>query len=190
MKAIEDKGQDLGITKLLMMENAGSSIANCVYRKFSHLPPGLAVKVVAIAGTGNNGGDVMVAARHLAYWPIFFPTLILIGKENEIFADEARTNWEILSRTSRIRKVLIDGNEKFRIFDKEISKANAIIIGIFGTGFKGAPRLLQSRVIERINRTKNVLKISADIPSGMEADSGLSNFAVKSDMTVTMYAPK
>ena len=64
MRNLEDKGVALGISKLVMMENAGHSIADEVK---SILTPKLTqqeknrVRVAFIAGTGNNGGDAFVA---------------------------------------------------------------------------------------------------------------------------------
>lgn len=189
MRAIEDEGQKLGISKLIMMENAGNSIANYVHNLFGRHRNSL-VKIVAIAGTGNNGGDVFVAARHLSYWPIYTLSVVLVGSENDIHAEEAKINWRILSQIPKIKKLVIDTQTKLDLFDKEIPNSIALIIGIFGTGFKGTPRDLQLGAIMGINRVKKPLKISVDIPSGMEADSGISNHAVKSDVTITMYAPK
>jgi hydroxyethylthiazole kinase-like uncharacterized protein yjeF len=190
MRELEEKGQELGITKLLMMENAGSSIANYVHRILARKKNNRDFKIVGICGTGNNGGDVSAAIRHLAYWPNFALSVVLVGAEKDIHAQEARINWEILSRVPKIRKVVIENESNLDILDKEISNADALIIGIFGTGFKGSPRNLQLKVIKMINRARRPLKVSADIPSGMEADSGISEYAVKSNVTVTMHAPK
>jgi hydroxyethylthiazole kinase-like uncharacterized protein yjeF len=190
MSAIEDKGQKLGLTKLIMMENAGNSVANYIHNSLPKQIGNHLVKIVAIAGTGNNGGDVLVAARHLAYWPAYAISVVLIGSENDIHAEEAKINWKILSQIPKIKKLIIDNEKKLGLLDKEISDARALIIGIFGTGFKGTPRDLQLGSIMRINRVKKPLKISVDIPSGMEADSGISYHSIKSDVTVTMHAPK
>jgi hydroxyethylthiazole kinase-like uncharacterized protein yjeF len=190
MRAIEERGQELGITNLLMMENAGSSIANYVHEYYSRNPIGHRAKIIGIGGTGNNGGDVFAAIRHLGYWPDYLLSIILIGSEKEIRAEEARTNWQILSKIPNIAKIVVDAEPKLAFFEKEVSQADSLVIGIFGTGFKGIPKTLQLKAIEAINKLVKPLKISADIPSGMEADSGKSVYAIKSDVTITMHAPK
>jgi hydroxyethylthiazole kinase-like uncharacterized protein yjeF len=189
MKVLEERGEILGVTKLMMMENAGSSIAD--YLNETLMTSNKATqKIVAIAGTGNNGGDVFVAARHLVYWPQYAVSVILIGNESRIRVEEAKVNWNIVSQIPKIKKVVVDRKEKLNLLEKEISNARAMCVGIFGTGFRGKPRDLQLQAIKLINEPKGVLKISVDIPSGMEADSGAFEYCVESDVTVTMYAPK
>lgn len=207
MRSIEERGQlELGVSKLIMMENAGSVIANHVFQlreKLAEKGPNsnrtrrsngrrrAPVEVLAIAGTGNNGGDVFVAARHLAYWSkLFRITVALIGNANDIHAEEASTNWRILQHIPEIRKIEINGPEEIHLLEEEISHTKCLVVGIFGTGFKGRPRELQQLAIDTINRAKGPLTISVDIPSGMEADTGASDYAVISDVTITMHAIK
>jgi hydroxyethylthiazole kinase-like uncharacterized protein yjeF len=190
MREIEQKGQELGITKLMMMENAGSAIAGYVHENYAEGTKDRSVKVVGIGGTGNNGGDVFAAVRHLAYWPIYVLSVVLVGSEDEIRAEEAKTNWQILKKVSQIEKIVLSSEARLNIFEKEISNADVLIIGIFGTGFKGIPRALQLKVIEAINNVKKPVKISVDIPSGMDGASGKSEYAISSDVTITMHAPK
>jgi hydroxyethylthiazole kinase-like uncharacterized protein yjeF len=189
MRAIEQKGMELGITRLVMMENAGSCIANYIHTDLAVRFGNQEVRVVGVAGTGNNGGDVLASVRHLSYWPNYLLSVVLVGREDDIRAAEARTNWDILSKVTKIKRIIID-SESFGLLENEISIADVLIIGIFGTGFKGIPKSLQLGAITAINKVKKPFKVSADIPSGMEADSGISDYAVKSDATVTMHAPK
>ena len=62
MKIIEDKAEKLGISKLILMENAGNNIVNYIKKNIKVKRK----KIIIISGTGNNGGDGLVAARHLA----------------------------------------------------------------------------------------------------------------------------
>jgi hydroxyethylthiazole kinase-like uncharacterized protein yjeF len=63
MYAIEQNGHSIfGMRRFLMMENAGHGVADFVVRKFKTLNN---KRIVAICGTGNNGGDGFVASRHL-----------------------------------------------------------------------------------------------------------------------------
>lgn len=199
MKELEDQGQSLGVPKLSMMENAGASVASYVKelldsvdslkkgkKKYSEKKE---KKIVAIAGTGNNGGDVFVAARHLLYWR-FKISLILLGSELDIRAEEAKTNWDVIKRLPKIKKVVVDDLQRLKLLRDEISDARVLVVGIFGTGFRGKPRELQMRAIEDINGAVGPLKVSVDLPSGMECDTGVSRYAVESDSTITMHAPK
>jgi hydroxyethylthiazole kinase-like uncharacterized protein yjeF len=191
MKLLEEKGQRIGISKLVMMENAGSAISTFVHQLVSNShSDSKKLKIVLVSGTGNNGGDTFVAARHLAYWENNDIVVLLVGNQNEIRTDEARTNWEIMLQIPKIKLVVIDDLAKIDMVDAHTRDAVVIIVGIFGTGFKGLPRELQLKVIERVNSFEGLIKISVDVPSGMEADSGVHDYSIKSNYTVTMHAPK
>lgn len=188
MREKEESGVRLGISKLQMMESAGSAIANFIAQQFGNKDS--PVGVLLLAGTGNNGGDVFVAARHLSYWRNKFkPTVALIGSE-DIRAEEASQNWRVLKSISGIEICIIDSIQKVNLVTDLIHGSEVLVIGIFGTGFKGKPRELHREVIQIINSSAKATKISVDVPSGMDADSGLFETAVISDYTITMDSPK
>src|SRR5215208_1438361 len=65
MYEIENIGHSkFGMKKVLMMENAGFGVADFIIKKFKNKPISK-LKILAICGSGNNGGDAMVTARHL-----------------------------------------------------------------------------------------------------------------------------
>ena len=178
----ENLGVSIGISRLMMMENAGNAISRFISDSGK-------TNVLLVAGTGNNGGDAFVAARHVAYGESINITLALIGYESDIRAGEALTNWKILKKIPKVRLLELDSLEKMALLKKEVEETQIIVAAIFGTGFKGKPRELQSRAIDMINSSK-ATKISVDIPSGMEADSGNYEITVLSDYTITMDSPK
>ena len=184
---IEEEGVKLGISKLLMMENAGNAVAGLV----SDLNDGGRARVCLLAGTGNNGGDIFVAARHLSFWADRFKiTLFLIGTEFDIHSREARRNWRILENIPEVRRIRIESLDDILMIKNSLKNCDIAVIGLFGTGFKGVPRDLALNVIQVINGFKGPTKISVDLPSGMEADSGEYRDAIRSDFTITMHAPK
>ena len=65
MRRIEDRSEAAGVSKDALMENAGLAIARAVRHRLGHLA---GVRVVVLVGPGNNGGDGLVAARHLYRW--------------------------------------------------------------------------------------------------------------------------
>jgi hydroxyethylthiazole kinase-like uncharacterized protein yjeF len=179
----EDRAVDMGLSRLTMMENAGSAVARFVVNTFE------TENVLVVTGTGNNAGDAFVAARHLVYWDKFKITLALVGSESDIHAEEALANWNILRKIPEVEKLEIDTPEKMALLKRAADASQVIIVAIFGTGFKGKPRELQASAINTINFSK-ATKISVDLPSGMEADSGNYEIAIMSDYTVTMDSPK
>jgi hydroxyethylthiazole kinase-like uncharacterized protein yjeF len=196
MRDIEDRAARTGISKLLMMENAGSAIARFIAHLIANAPkhsdPVTGKNLVLlVAGTGNNGGDAFVAARHLSYWRhLFDTTLVLIGSGADVRAEEALYNWQILKKITYPRIIEVDSEDKLTLLQDQLGKASIAVVALFGTGFKGTPRPLQSSVIDKINSNSVATKISVDIPSGMEADSGEFAHVIYSDYTITMYSAK
>ncbi len=194
MKRIEDQGELIGISKSLMMENAGSCIAHFIFQNSGYLNrdgTSRKVRVLLVAGTGNNGGDAFVTARHLSYWKDNYEiSVVVIGSVEDIKAKEAKSNFEILEKLSTISVTLIASESEADSFTGLLKGADVVVVGIFGTGFRGEPRALQRRIIESLNENADISKISVDLPSGLEADSGNFKVAVRSDFTITMHAPK
>ena len=92
VKAIDIKAKELlGISTLVLMENAGRQVADEVLRV---IKGNRKAKIAIFCGRGNNGGDGFVAARHLLTQGIK-PDILLAGKINDV-GGEARTNLEIL----------------------------------------------------------------------------------------------
>ena len=65
MRAIEDRSEEAGVSKDTLMENAGLAVARSVRH---HYGPLTGVHILVLVGSGNNGGDGLVAARHLDTW--------------------------------------------------------------------------------------------------------------------------
>ncbi len=193
MQQIEEAAVEKGLSKLSMMENAGANVAIFVH-EISHMNSThqkRKIRAVLVAGTGNNGGDAFVAARHLAFWKNDMElSLFLIGEEANIKAQEANINWNILKRFEEIDATVIDTEEKLSLLEQKGAQADVIVSGIFGTGFKGKPKALQRKAIEKINEGRKADVISVDLPSGMDADNGSYEIAVKSTYTIAMHAPK
>jgi hydroxyethylthiazole kinase-like uncharacterized protein yjeF len=62
MMELDRRAQELGLDVLVLMENAGRSVAQALAERLELKGK----RVVVLAGKGNNGGDGLVAARHLA----------------------------------------------------------------------------------------------------------------------------
>jgi NAD(P)H-hydrate epimerase len=201
MYRIENNGEEiLGMRKILMMENAGSRVSDFLLGYFKDLSK---KKVVSICGMGNNGGDAMVANRHLSgYLSSKFTAsdnnnnihliLALSGKPDLIKTEESRTNWNIVNRINTIKKIFFDTENGIKDLEDEIEKSDIIIDGLFGTGIKGTIKGPYSRIIDKINQQKSKSFIlSVDIPSGLNPDDGeVNDKCVKADTTITFHRIK
>lgn len=184
MREIEEKAHQMGMLRVFMMENAGSGIVEYIFQKFKKLAK---KRIVVIAGTGNNGGDALVAARHLVYHDAKV-TIILLGSPTDLKTEEAQINWNILQRMNSIDIILAKEVSKELI--KMINNAHIIIDGIFGIGIKGKLREPHSTMIDVINRSK-AYKVAVDVPSGLDPDTGkVHDKCVKANVTITFHRMK
>jgi NAD(P)H-hydrate epimerase len=187
MYSIEDKAHNvIGMKRVYMMENAGHGLADFIILKFRGKLRGK--RIVAICGTGNNGGDGFVAARHLSYYYGASVQLILLGFANDLRTEEAKINWQIIQKMDSIE--VITGNEINDKIKKTIEYADLIIDGIFGTGIRGEIREPHSSAIKIINTSKAYV-VSVDVPSGIDPNTGRAqDVSVRADATVTFHRMK
>jgi NAD(P)H-hydrate epimerase len=187
MRRIEEAAEAMGVSRLLLMENAGRGLSDIIVE----LRPAIEdARVVVVAGTGNNGGDGFVAARHLAGYGAR-PAVILLGEAGQIKTDEARANWRILeAMRETVRLYEAPSLESLRRLEAIILEADIVIDGIFGTGIRGAVREPHATAIDLINRSKG-LKVAIDLPSGLDPATGeVRERVVRADITVTFHRAK
>ena len=182
MDKIDANSEKLGIPRILLMENAGSVLADHIINHVKELD---SRKVVVVAGTGNNGGDGFVAARHLAGYSKEI-SVILLG--NKMKTKESTLNWNGIKNMYKTIKLLTTDEFDFEKKMKTIIlEADIIIDAIFGTGIKGLPRKLHSNAINLINDSK-VYILSVDVPSGLDPLTGeVNNISVIANETITFH---
>ena len=192
MYKIEENGHRLfGMKRLLMMENAGHRTADFLLRRFD---PGLKrKKIVAVCGSGNNGGDTFVACRHLAAACITNITILLLAKPKELRTSEARINWNIIRKMKSLKKITIGSHQQIdsgHVIETEIEDADVILDGLLGTGVKGQIREPFSSAIDKINQSKAYV-LAIDVPSGLDPTSGEpSNKCIEANATITFHRMK
>jgi NAD(P)H-hydrate epimerase len=178
---------ELGIPGIVLMENAGRSCAQFIIEALSKIKK---PKVCIFCGTGNNGGDGFVIARHL-FNAGFAVTVAVCGSIAKIKGD-ARINFDILTGLGlKIEKLDM---EDAKTIDARVTKltneANMIIDAIFGTGLTGTLLDEYKRLIESINELGCPV-LSVDIPSGLDCDTGIPlGASIKANCTVTFVAVK
>ena len=129
MYKIENKGHDMGFLKKFMMENAGAAAVRRLVEKFGSVE---GKRILVFVGLGNNGGDALVMARHLAGHNANVRA-ILLGTPDKIKTEESKWNWSILEKMKSVQ--LITGDS----FEIDF-KPDVIIDGILGTGITGEIR--------------------------------------------------
>jgi hydroxyethylthiazole kinase-like uncharacterized protein yjeF len=177
---------ELGIPGVVLMENAGRSCAELVIQKLKNVPH---PKVCIFCGTGNNGGDGYVIARHLINIG-FEATVVICGERNKIRAD-AKINLDILERMGRPIQQIDPGGGNIADRVQSFAAGSAMIVdALFGTGLSGPLSGGYKELIESING-QNCPILAVDIPSGLDCDMGRPlGTAVRADYTVTFVAVK
>lgn len=185
MYRIEENGHSgIGMRRFLMMENAGHGISDLVAGRFKKLK---SKKIVAVCGTGNNGGDGFVASRHLAGHGARI-TVILLGSPASLKSEEARLNWEIIEKMDSVE--IIFGNEVTGDVKKRIMSADIILDSMFGTGIKREILDPHATAIDLISKSKAYI-LAVDVPSGMDPNTGKTyNKCVRADATITFHRMK
>ena len=181
MMQIEENGHQMGFLRKFMMENAGAASVKRLIEKFGDIT---SKNILVFAGLGNNGGDGLVIARHLAGYGSTV-TVFLLGEPDNIRSEECSWNWNLLEEMKSV-KLLTGGNLDY-LNDSEF---DIIIDGILGTGISGEIREPQASTITFINKS-NAFKLAVDVPSGVDPDTGNKNSPhVVVDITVTFHRMK
>lgn len=168
-----------GVPSIVLMENAGRSVADAVVRMVG--PPS---RILVLCGPGNNGGDGFVIARHL-HNRDYIVSVLLLAKASELKGD-ALTNYHIINRT----RVAIKEIEDIGQGQGELESAELIVDALLGTGLKGEvrePFLSAIRILNGLGKPV----VAVDVPSGLDADTGLPlGSAVRATKTITFVAQK
>lgn len=148
-----------GVSVLQLMEIAGWQVA----RWLSAGIGGGRRPVLVVVGHGNNGGDGLVAARHLQTWG--FPVRIALVAAPDRLGELTALHLSALRSMGVPVTAHPDGDLPLALLDA----AGTVVDALLGTGVRGDPRPSQARAISRlpIDRT-----VAIDIPSGLDATTG------------------
>lgn len=187
MRRVEENSEALGVSKLVLMENAGAELTRILRSKLGNLT---GKKIVIMAGTGNNGGDGLVAARHLARDRAEV-TILVIGGFEKVKTHEASVNLQIIRKMTKTVKVVpITNTQDLKKYEEVVMKADVLLDAIFGTGIHGGIREPPLSAIKLMNSSK-AFKVAVDVPSGLDPEDGaISDEVVKADVTVTFHRAK
>lgn len=167
-----------GIPTIVLMENAARSLAGVVLDELDELD---ADDVLIVCGRGNNGGDGFAAARHLANNGARVRCLCELPIEH--LAGDALVN----ARTAAAMSIPL-----LTSFDSP-AHPPLVVDAVLGTGLHGAPSGRAAELIRAINEfgEHGSVVVAADIPSGLDCDTGTARGAVvRAGLTVTFAGLK
>lgn len=170
--------EQFGIPVEQLMEAAGTRVAQAAVEMLGASTG----PVVVLVGRGNNGGDGLVAVRHLAARGI--RVTAVLAAEASAFTGPAAHHLDVA------REAGVGIYEGPPTQDEPLRSAALIIDALFGTGFRGPARGASAALIEAANASA-VPILAVDIPSGLNADSGAPDGpAIRAAATITMGLPK
>lgn len=176
----QSASRDYFMPGLLLMENAGRSVSEIILKEYKPC------KVLIFVGKGNNGGDGLVVARHLANRG-YSVQVVLLEDPPKLKADPL-LNFTIMSKMN-IPWFLMTGMSREKISGL-CQKSELVVDAIFGVGIRSPVRGIFEKAICAINQSQKPV-VSIDIPSGLDADTGcVHGVAVKATKTVTLALPK
>lgn len=167
-RVLDINSEALGVSTCDLMENAGKAVAELV---LSDCPDG---HILVVCGAGNNGGDGVVAARHL------------------VQANRKVTVALVIAKSDIKSQLLLDNLHKLPKSVKVIENAGqslahdfpVIIDAMLGTGLRAEPREPYASWILAINTSSSKI-VSVDVPSGIG-----TKCTIIPAMTVTFHESK
>ena len=172
--------RERGIPSTLLMTNAADALARAVLKELKHREG----EVFAFCGAGNNGGDGIAAACRLLCSGAHV-RVILVGKREKMTPDALEMERRLRELGGEIE--LFEGTDAFKA---ETARAAVLVDALFGIGLS---RPITGAALEavRLMNDSGVPVISADIASGVDADTGaILGDAVRAAKTVTFSMAK
>jgi hydroxyethylthiazole kinase-like uncharacterized protein yjeF len=182
--------EEYGIPSIALMENAGAAVARFVLQELPDAERG-GLRIVALCGKGNNGGDGFVAARILAEAGCDVAVLLL-GNAAEVKRDARKA----LERLSAAELAPVEAPEEAALAKPQIAEllegADLFLDAVLGTGFRPPMRGVAAALGEWLAAHRDTPVVSVDLSSGWDADSRTmrEQGAYRSDAVVTFTAPK
>jgi NAD(P)H-hydrate epimerase len=184
MRALEEAAARAGRPPEALMEEAGLAVAQEVWIELGAVPER---KVAVLVGPGNNGGDGLVAARHLHDMGAHV-VVVLLAKRAE---DDANLK-QLIERDIRILSLSKDASA----LDEALAGAEAIVDAVLGTGRARPLEGALAAALDRVSRarTESVLAprvFAVDLPTGIDCDTGAAApHALRADVTIALGCSK
>jgi NAD(P)H-hydrate epimerase len=185
MQAVEKQADAGGLSYAQMMENAGRGIAEVVQAAYSRKFQ----RILALVGSGNNGGDALVALTHLAAWGWQVQAVLLRPRQpDDPLVQRVRdAGGEVIGFPEFVQPASLHS---------QFAAAQVLLDGVLGTGFRLPLKPELAEPLEQIGELLRTLHprpvvVAVDCPSGVDCVSGQAAVqTLKADLTVTMAAVK
>ncbi|MBI5824513.1 MAG: NAD(P)H-hydrate dehydratase [Chloroflexi bacterium] len=185
MHAIEKEADAKGVSYAEMMQNAGRGLAELVHALGQENGWD---EVVGLVGSGNNGGDTLVALAWLAEagWRTH-AYLVNRKKNDELIAHYLSVGGEVSESTND------ENDESLTAF---LNQSHVFVDGMLGTGIKLPLKKEAAQLLGKINFITSEMElppfiVAVDCPSGVDCDTGeAADETIPADLTITMAAVK
>jgi NAD(P)H-hydrate epimerase len=183
MRALEQKAVEAGTPLDALMEAAGLAVAQEVWLSLGVVA---GRRVLVLVGPGNNGGDGLVAARHLAEWEADVAVYMLAPRDDEKLA---------ALRESNVPIFLAAEDGRYETLEEALDGAEVIIDALLGIGrarpIEGMLAEILTRLRASSGRSRPPRIVAVDVPTGVDANTGrVDPLAVSADMTITFGLAK
>lgn len=172
-----------GVPVPQLMENAGLAVAQEAWLLLGELAER---RILVLAGPGNNGGDGLVAARHLREWGAAVRVYLLKprGKGDELLA-------KLVEREVPFATAKEDAKKGYARVEEWLNEAELVIDALLGTGRARPVEGELAAVLERLRGARGrplaPRLLAVDLPTGLDADTGaVDPLCAAADTTVTL----
>jgi NAD(P)H-hydrate epimerase len=170
----------LGFSVDQLMELAGLSVACSLAKVYKR-----GLQVIVFCGPGNNGGDGLVAARHLYHFGYQVSICYPKRTDRQLYRN-------LVTQCRALSIPFLEVPEALQYLQANQEKA-VVLDAIFGFSFKGDPRPPFKEILEALAEPGMGVPIcSVDIPSGWQVETGEEGQqqGIQPEMLVSLTAPK
>ncbi|MDE5764934.1 MAG: NAD(P)H-hydrate dehydratase [Ruminococcus sp.] len=179
MSEIENNSEKLGVSKKILMQNAGIKLAGRITEICRNKNPEN-TNITFLAGSGNNGGDCFAASNILINKGYNVTVINLVRAPSTELAKECFS--ALPDKVRIINGCELNNNQK--IIQNAVISSDILVDGVFGTGFHGQ---LKKEIADIFSISTNAYRIAVDIPSGGDGSNGtISHGCFRADETLCL----
>ncbi len=185
MRRMEEGAAAAGVSLSQLMENAGLAVALNLKELLGNVE---GQEILALIGSGNNGSDGLVAARHLHDW----------GAKVEVYLCSSRSAEDPNLSNVKERQIPVlstDGDKDYSNLKASLRSTRVVIDAVLGTGRTRPLQGVIKEILQAVSQEKEgrpeLFIVALDIPTGLDPNSGhLDPFSPGADVTLTLGFPK